>query len=182
MMESNRSGPRRAGCFLYRVYFELDYMNKIAKLAALTITATIFAGCYREQPLETLPPRPATRLIAQLTDSGTVAMSNAIGAGALAVEGVITNADERTWTLQMLRVDHRDGRVIDWKREPVVFPASVLTSARVKVLDKRRSWLAAGGIVIGAFIVARTFDLAGIGEDDDDGEEPQQILIPVGGR
>lgn len=154
----------------------------MTKQVTLLIAAAFAAGCYREQPLQTLPPLPATRLVAQLTDSGTVAMSNAIGAGALAVEGVVANADEKTWTLQMLRVDHRDGRAIDWKREPVVFPASVLASPRVKVLDKRRSWLAAGGIVIGAFIVARTFDLAGIGEEDDEGEEPQQILIPVGGR
>jgi hypothetical protein len=157
-------------------------MNRFAKLAALTFATTLSAGCYREQPLETLPPLPQTRLVAQLTDSGTVAMSNAIGAGALAVEGVIASADEKTWTMQMLRVDHRDGRVIDWKHEPVAFPANVLASPRVKVLDKRRSWLAAGGIVIGAFIVARSFDLIGQGEDDEGGEEPQQIIIPVGGR
>src|SRR5688572_13479339 len=128
-------------------------MNTITKLAVLTIATAVSAGCYREQPLETLPPSPQTRLIAQLTDSGTVAMSNAIGAGALAVEGVISSADEKAWTMQMLRVDHRDGRVVDWSRESVVFPASTLASPRVKVLDKRRSWLAAGGIVIGAFIV-----------------------------
>jgi hypothetical protein len=149
-------------------------------LGLLTAAA---AGCYKEQPLQTLPPAPATRLIAQLTDSGTVAMSNAIGAGALSVEGVVSEASSQQWTLQMLRVNHRDGRAIYWKREPVVFPANVLVSPTVRVLDKRRSWLAAGGIVVGAFVVARALDIGFVGEEDEGTEQPpQQIVIPAFGR
>ena len=110
-------------------------------------------------------------------------MSNAIGAGALSVEGVVASANEQQWTLQMVRVNHRDGRAIDWNREAVAFPSNVLVSPTVKVLDRNRSWLAAGGIVIGAFVVARALDIGFVGEDDNsNGEEPQQIVIPVFGR
>ena len=143
----------------------------------------VSGACYKEQPLQTLPPAPAMRLTAQLTDSGTVAMSNAIGAGALSVEGVVASANEQQWTLQMVRVNHRDGRAIDWNREAVAFPSNVLVRPTVKVLDKNRSWLAAGGIVIGAFVVARALEIGFVGEDDPgNGEEPQQIVIPAFGR
>ena len=157
-------------------------MKNLRSFFALA-AAAMSAACYTQQPLTTMPPAPSTRIVAQLTDSGTVAMSNAIGPGAMAVEGVVTTADPQSWTLQMLRVDHRDGRSIDWNREAVAFPASVLSQPLVKVLDRKKSWLAAGGITIGAFILARTFNLVGGDDnDEDDGEEPQQIVIPVGGR
>ena len=158
-------------------------MNKIAKISAFIFCCALSSGCYKEQPLETLPPAPAMRLTVELTDSGTVTMSNAIGAGALSVEGVVASANEQQWTLQMLRVNHRDGRAIDWNHEAVAFPSNVLVRPTVKVLDKNRSWLAAGGIVVGAFIVARALDIGFVGDDEEDnGEEPQQILIPVFGR
>ena len=154
-------------------------------LRILTVLAVAgaSAACYTQRPLVTMPPAPATHIVAQLTDSGTVAMSNAIGAGALEVEGVVSFASQQSWTLQMVRVDHRDGRSINWNREPVAFPSSVLTQPFVKVLDRKKSWLAAGGITIGAFVMARAFHLIGGDDDDeDDGEQPQQIVIPVGGR
>ena len=149
--------------------------------------AVIASGCYVERPLQTMPPAPATRIIATVTDSGVVAMSNQIGPGATLVEGVVSAADNSSWTLQMLRVDHRDGRTIAWNREPVTFPASTLTQPSVKVLDKKRSWLAAGGITIGALILAQSFDLLGSSEEDNTEEPPPQkriplLLIPFGGK
>jgi hypothetical protein len=157
-------------------------MKLKATLLLLTVAAT--AGCYMERPLETPVPAPSTRVLAQLTDSGTVALSNALGAGALGVEGVVASADAQTWTLQMVRVSHRDGRTIEWNREAVVFPRNVLAQPTVKVLDKKRSWLAAGGIVVGAFLLAQTFDLFGSSEDEGDEPPPPASVVPIpgGGR
>jgi hypothetical protein len=157
-------------------------MNRITKTLVL-VTLVLGAGaCYREQPLDQVPPPPATRVIADLTDAGTLEMGKVIGDGALQVEGVVSTADERQWTLQMLRVNHRDGRAIDWNHEAVTFPSSMLTRPTVKVLDKKRSWLAGGAILAAAIIVSQVFDLTGSPDEDDQGEQPQQILIPVGGR
>ena len=156
--------------------------NGCRATSLIVLLTAAAAGCYVEQPLTTLPPPPATRITAVLTDSGTVAMSNAIGPGALAVEGVVTSASNDVWVMQMLRVDHRDGRSIDWNREAVSFAPSLLTQPNVKVLDKRRSWLAAGGLVIGAYVLAQAFDL--FGSPDEEGEEPppQAGLILSGGK
>ena len=157
------------------------------KATALFVTAisAALAACYMERPLETPIPAPATRVLAQLTDSGTVAQANALGAGALAVEGVVTQADAQSWTLQMLRVNHRDGRTIEWNREPVTIPRSQLAQPMVKVLDRKRSWLAAGGIVIGAFVLAQAFDLLGSSDEEGDEPPPPASVVPVnpgGGR
>jgi len=144
---------------------------------SLSLTAT---GCYMRQPLQTEPPPPATRIIADLTDAGTVAMSNALGPGVLEVEGVVTSADGNAWALNMLRADHRDGRSIMWNREPVSFPRSALVNPVVVVFDKKRSLLAAGGITLGAFVLARAFNLIGASEDDDNTTPPAQTRIPSG--
>ena len=160
-------------------------MNLKALFAVLA--GAIASGCYVERPLEMIPPPPSTRIVATVTDSGVVAMSNQIGPGATMIEGVVSAADQSNWTIQMLRVDHRDGRTVSWNREAVTFPSNTLTQPTVKVLDKKRSWLAAGGITVGALILAQTFDLLGSSEEDNTEEPPPQrpilrLPIPFGGR
>jgi len=143
----------------------------------------LFAGaCYQQQPLQTVPPIPATRIVAELTDSGTVVMGNSLGPGALEVEGVVSSANENAWTFQMLRVEHRDGRSVGWNRELVSFPRTSLANPKAVVLDKRRSWLAAGGITIGALLLARAFNLIGADEDEDGTPQPQESVLGGGGR
>jgi hypothetical protein len=148
---------------------------------ALVVVCASSIGCYLERPL-TVTPLPTTRVIAQLTDSGTVALSNSIGPGALEVEGVVSNADANAWTLQLVRVDHRDGRTINWNREPITVRTSLIANPVVRVLDKRRSWLAAAGITIGAIVLARAFDLFGSPDDEPEPPPPPASLIPDGGR
>lgn len=151
-------------------------------LCTLLLLPSVLAGCYKQIPLSSTPV-PATRIVAVLTDSGTVAMGNALGAGAQTIEGVVTKATDREWTLAMLRVDHRDGRSQAWNREPVSFPRPALTDPVVVVLDKKRSWLAAAGIVVGALTIARSFNLFGGDETPPDGPAPAAIIIPLpGGR
>lgn len=150
---------------------------KSKSIAVFGMFCLATAGCYTRAPLTAPVPAPATRIVATLTDSGTVAMGNELGAGALEVEGVVANADVNAWQLLMVRVDHRDGRSISWNREPVRFSPGSLTNAQIVKLDKKRSWLAAGGITVGALILARTFDLLGASEEDDEGEQPQASWI-----
>src|SRR2546425_8743244 len=71
-------------------------------------------------------------------------MSNALGPGALEVEGVIAAADASAWELQLVRVDYRGGMSTLWKREVVTFPRSTLATPIEKRRDKGESWLGAG--------------------------------------
>ena len=147
-----------------------------AKVVLLFFCA-VLGGCYTRRPLETTPPQPNLRVVALLTDSGTVAMSNAIGAGAQEVEGVVARATESEWTFAMMRVDHRDGRSIPWNRELVTFPSATLSKPVVVALNKKKSWLAAAGITVGAYLAARAFGVINSGEDETTDPVPQETRV-----
>lgn len=127
-------------------------------------------ACYMRVPLETPTPPPSTRVVASVTDSGTVALGNAIGPGAIEVEGLVAKTDAEAWELLLLRVDHRDGRSVVWNREPVTFPHGALANPTERRLDRTRSWVAAGLITAGAIAAASMFRL--IGADDFSNPDP----------
>jgi hypothetical protein len=113
-----------------------------------------------------------TRVVARLTDSGVVAMANAIGSGAVEVEGLVAAADAASWDLQLIRVDYRGGASVTWRGERVTFPRYALTGATERTLSRRRSWLTAGAIVVGAILAARVFGAFGFGEPPDEDPPP----------
>jgi|SRR4051812_31359041 len=123
-------------------------------------------ACYSVRPFADIAPLPETQIVAQVTDTGTVVMGNAIGPGALEVEGIISRADETSWTLRMIRVDQRGDISTPWNREEVTFPRYALTRVQVKQLDKKKSWLFAGMLVAAAVIAGITFGVFTIGSED----------------
>jgi len=127
----------------------------------------LLSACYTQGPLTAPVPAPQTRIVAQVTDSGVVAMSNALGPGAVEVEGVIAAADAAAWSLRVLRVDYRGGASTLWNREVVSFPRYLLTNATEKRLNKKKSWLAAGLFTAGALLAARLTGAFGLGENPD---------------
>jgi hypothetical protein len=182
----NRSGSKtRAGCACIVPEGALNQRMMLHRSVRRTLAlgcTLLLAACYTERPLATPLPAPATRIVAELTDPGIAALSDAIGPGALEVEGLVATADTAAWTLNMLRVDHRDGTSVPWNREVVKFPRSSLTRVMEKRLDRTKSWLAAGAITAGAIIAARLFHLIGADEGSEGTPVPQELLIPVGGR
>ena len=144
----------------------------------LAVICIVAASCYKQVPLNTTHPAPTTRIVATLTDSGIVAMGNALGPGATEVEGVVSNATDSQWTLQLIRVEHRDGRSITWNREPVPFLRTLLANPMMVTVDRKRSWLAAGGIVIGAFLIAKSFNVIGGDEGSPPVDDPERAVVP----
>ena len=147
------------------------------KFAVALVSTTLLTACYTQTPLSEFPPPPSTRMVAQVTDSGVVSMANAIGPAAVEVEGVVQGFANDTLRMQMLRVDHRGGSSVSWSREIVPFPRSALRTPTVNRLDKKKSWMAAAGILVGAFAASRAFTALGSDEPPDDGTNPQQILL-----
>jgi hypothetical protein len=127
----------------------------------------LIAACYTQGPLTAPVPAPETRVVAQVTDSGLVAMSNALGPGAVEVEGVVAAADAAAWSLRVVRVDYRGGTSSVWNGEVVNFPRYLLTNATEKRLNRKKSWLAAGLITAGALLAARLTGAFGLGENPD---------------
>lgn len=130
----------------------------------------LIAACYTQSPLATPTPQPEQRIVAQVTDTGVLAMSNALGPGAREVEGIVAGADATSWDLRLLRVEYRGGSSVLWNRELVRFPRSALSQATERRFSKGRSWLVAGLLTSTAFLAARFLGV--IGGGDDDGKPP----------
>ena len=144
-------------------------MNRLS-LVSLLLLAGASSACYVQRPLDNPIPAPSTRIVAQVTDSGAVAVGNRLGPGAMEVEGVVSTADESSWNLNMLRVSYRGGTSSAWNREVVTFPRFALSNATERRLDKPRSWIVAGLIGAGAILASQLFSEFSSGEGE--GEEP----------
>lgn len=142
--------------------------NRTFRQIVVVLTLAGFStACYVRRPLTTSVPPPATRIVALVTDTGSVLMSNAIGAGAVEIEGIVVEADAESWKLQMVRVDQRGGFSTRWNRELVTFPRIALTNTQQRVMDKKRSWLLAGAALL-AVLSSMLFygDVIGGGNDE----------------
>ena len=135
-----------------------------ARLPVLA-SACLLAACYTQAPLATAIPAPETRIVAQVTDTGVLAMGNAIGSGATEVEGIVAGADATSWDLRMLRVDYRNGTSVPWNRELVRFPRSALSQATERHFSKGRSWIMAGLLTSTAFLAGRFLGVFGGGDN-----------------
>lgn len=136
-----------------------------ARALALLAGAALLAGCYTQRPLSGPLPAQGARIVAQLTDTGTVVMGNALGPGATEVEGEVVEASPAQWRLSVVRVDQRGGISNLWSREQVTFPRYTLTRISERRLDRTRSWLVAGAIVGGAFLAARAFGAFSVSDE-----------------
>jgi hypothetical protein len=139
-------------------------------------------ACYTQRPLALPVPAVATRIVATVTDSGVVAMSSAIGPGATEVEGVVVSADANSWTLEMLRVDHRGRSSVTWNREHVTFAPDAFTNVTERTLDKKRSLLTAGLITASAVLIGGLFGAITGGGDEGEQSGQTENVAPVGGR
>jgi len=126
----------------------------------------LLGACYTVAPLATPLPVPEQRIVAQVTDTGVVAMSNALGPGAQMVEGIVAGADNTAWDLRMVRVDYRGGTSVVWNREVVRFPRSALSQATERRFSSSRSWLMAAVVTSTALLAARFLGVIGGGEGD----------------
>lgn len=141
-------------------------MRLIAARLIPVASLLLAAACYRQLPLETPLPQPNQRIVAEVTDTGVVTMSNLLGPGAQEVEGIVVAADNTTWDLRMVRVDYRGGTSVLWKQEQVRFPRYALSQATERRFSSGRSWLAAGLVTSAALLAARFLGVLGGGGDE----------------
>jgi hypothetical protein len=111
------------------------------------------------------------RVVATLSPEGTFRMGETIGTGAIRVEGEVAEVSPQEWRLRMISVAMNDGREVGWNREPVAFPVGLIASVQERQFHRTKSWLTAGGVTAGVFILGRIF-LRGVFESDDRTQPP----------
>jgi hypothetical protein len=123
-------------------------MRALALLVVLVVN-----GCYSYHPLESPAPASGTRVAADLTDSGSLAMASQIGPGIISVRGEVVESSSDGLLLALISVLGRNDQEMFWRGEQVQIP--LITVARVQ---QRRFALGKtilfGGVVVGGLFAA----------------------------
>jgi hypothetical protein len=120
------------------------------------------AGCYNVRPVATPEAPVGARVVAALTDAGSVGIAGQVGPRIVAVEGVIQRLTADTLQLGVVRTIDRSDIESPWNGETVRIPVSGIGSLRERQLSTRKSVLAAALIVVGALLLATAASGIGI--------------------
>ena len=133
-----------------------------ARLAALALLTSL-AGCYNYLPLTTPDPQPGTRVSAQLSDSGSLALSRYLGPDVAAVEGRLVAVTDQDIGISVVTVRNRNGVEHYWKGEVVTLPRGDLAAVRQRKLAAGRSAALVLASVGGSVALLGAFGVFGTG-------------------
>ncbi len=140
----------------------------ISKLAAGLLVATAGA-CHRYVPVGTTP-EPGADVRVELSESGRENLAPVLGTAVTSVEGRVVSLADTGLRLAVTAVrTGRAGGAQPWEGEgSVMIPPSAYREVNQRKLARRRTALLAGGIAVGAAVLAAT----GIGSDEGGGGGP----------
>ena len=144
-------------------------MLRFRKLGGFLATfALLLQGCYESLPLQQGAAPTDTQIEFVLNDAGRVALAPKLGAAVEKVRGNITAVDGESYTMAVTQVLQYGGASATWNSEKVVVLKGHTVGFQVRQLDKTRSTLLAGVVIVG--IVALFFgkSLFGSGADTAD--------------
>jgi hypothetical protein len=126
-------------------------------------------ACYRYTPAASATPSSGDVVRLDLTTAGIGRMSSVLGRDAVAVEGSILAADDTSYTMSVSGTRQRENQsTLSWAGERVVIPRSAVQSVERRSLDKKKTWLVAGLVVLGAIaakVIVSGFDALAGGDD-----------------
>ncbi|HEY7769541.1 hypothetical protein, partial [Longimicrobium sp.] len=120
------------------------------------------AGCYNIRPVSTPEAAPGARVVATLTDAGSVGIASQVGPRVVEVEGVIQQVTADTLQMGVVRTVDRSDMESLWNGEMVRIPVAGIGSLRERQLSTRKSVLAAAIIVVGALLLAAAASGVGV--------------------
>ena len=135
-------------------------------MCARTAAAVLFgvlSGCYNYRPLSAVAPEPGTRVAAELTDSGTLALARYLGPDVAAVEGRLLTVTDQELSLAVVTVRDRRGIEQYWKGEKVILPRGDIATLRERKLALGRSVAFSVAGVGASLALLRAFGVYGSG-------------------
>lgn len=145
-------------------------------VSSVLLVSLPLSGCYTLAPLPAADPSPSSRVLVRLTDQGTVDLAPSLGPGAAAVDGTVEAVRGDTLDLLVRTVELRGGGFTTRPGDYVAVPRPAIGGVEERRLDRRRSWLLGGAIVVGAAVLGRALGTSGIlpGPDGGTGGIPVQ--------
>ncbi len=135
---------------------------RVAALCSAMLLLLPQAGCYNIHPVTTPEAAVGARVVATLTDAGSVGIASQVGPRVVEVEGVIQQMTADTLQLGVVRTIDRSDMESLWNGEMVRIPVAGIGSLRERQLSTRKSVMAAALIVAGALLLAAAASGVGV--------------------
>ncbi len=119
------------------------------------------SACYRYTPVQPVASDIGQTVRVRLTDRGTVDLAPAIGPAIVALDGMLSAAEDTLLSLSVLTAIARSGVETTWKGERVDVPRPAIRSVELRSLDKGRSWAVAAGGLGATIALGVTWNLLG---------------------
>ncbi len=126
------------------------FVRSVVMLAVLVV-GTGITGCYTHRQIDTEVVPVGTRIVAQLTERGTLEMTDSLGGSAVSVSGRVQSASVDRMIVALNRVTMRQGNAVTWSGEPVGIPRTYVNRVRERKFSAWRSMLT-GAIVASGFL------------------------------
>jgi hypothetical protein len=128
----------------------------------LATWSLLLQGCYESSPIQQGVAPASQRLELTLNDKGRAAVGDRLGPGVARVEGMVVKQDSGSYTMSVFHVTQIDGSSSTWTGQEVAIATDGTIGFQIRKLNKTRTTLLTGGIVVGIVaIFAKTLNLGG---------------------
>jgi len=135
----------------------------IRAVIALVVVATHLGACFRHAPADFATVPTGAQLLVTINDRGRTELREVLGPGAERVDGRLLSHTDDEIVLSVTSVRHADLREpVQWSGDAVTIPRDMVGPVQERSLDRNRSWLVGGLLVVGA-VIASTISLTGRG-------------------
>lgn len=132
---------------------------KNTKVLVVALPALVAGtGCYQYQPSTLGDLRSGQVVHVELTQPAADALAGSIGPRAASIDGKVLARDATQITLATTQIGRLGGAEEFLRNEPVTLPLSGAREVTVRSLDRPRSWLATGAVIVGAIVAAAFVD------------------------
>ena len=121
---------------------------------ALALLSLVLAACYRYEPSTVAQPSTGDDVRLTLLAAATERLAPVLGPGTTSLTGHILADDGSAFMLGVDRTFKDDGVAVVWSGDRVTIPRSGIAQVERRVLDRNRTLVATGGIVVTAIVSA----------------------------
>jgi hypothetical protein len=114
-------------------------------------------GCYNYEPVSRAPLVPAAYVAVTLSDPGTEELGRYLGPDAFVVRGRLLGADSAGLRIAVAEVETRNGRLAEWRGEPVDVPGQFVRRVELRHGAPLKTGLLAGASLAGLVLAYRAF-------------------------
>jgi hypothetical protein len=134
-------------------------LARSAWVAAAAITA---AGCFVYRPAQPGGVEPGQVVRVSLTPSGAEQVTTQVGPRVTTLDGRVIGARDSTLAVAVTQLTRAPASEEFWTGDSVLVPVRGLSSVSVRELDRQRSVLATGGVLVALVVLRQVFIESGV--------------------